>query len=180
MEDLHLAMKLNPIQAAIYTLVVYYIQRQQTVRMVFEDLRPEWLEFEEALSRGAHDDAVMSIAIRMKQNITSPLGRWGTHQEWRYQFRGKGCLLTHYHTREPIQWEIPNIYRFDRRWLTDHMYWLFGQSNGYNAAALFKSRISSINGDLGGFVDIVLSELIHMGKLSRDDVEHQFQYALLK
>lgn len=173
-------MTLNSIQAAVYTLVVYYTHRQEQVRQIFEDLRPEWLEFEAAVSCGEQDETVMEIAMRMKQNITPPLGRWGTNREWHYQFRGKGCLLTHHHTREPIQWEMPHIYRFDRRWLTDHMYWLFNQARGYNAAALFKARIASINGDLGGFVDLVLDELIHMGKLTRNEAEHQFQYCLVE
>ena len=57
-------MELNAIQAAIYTHVVYYTHRQQTVRQVFEDLRPEWLEFEEAVWHGDDDDIVMEIAAR--------------------------------------------------------------------------------------------------------------------
>ncbi len=172
-------MELNRIQAAIYTHVVYYTHRQQTVRQVFEDLRPEWLEFEEAIWHGDDDEIVMEIAARMKANITSPIGRWGANQEWRYQFRGKGCILTHQISHEPVQWEIPHINRFDRRWLVDHMYWFVGKAKGYNAAALIKSRVTGLNGDLGALVDLVLAELVHIGKISQDDSEHQFQYTLL-
>jgi hypothetical protein len=99
------------------------------------DKTPIYLELYDALSHymGRQSLVVAAVidqgvlpadlvkAIGGWREKTEQVGEWGA--EWRFCFHGKGCLLTHRHTSEPIDWNGPDPNRVDPFFFIAHLEW---------------------------------------------------------
>jgi len=101
---------MNEEQAEVYRLVVQFVQRQELVYQLLRQLRPRFVP-----KPGEHPPRLTRKAATATQR-----GRWG---EWRYRIHGGGCELVHDTTGEPIQWDSPDVRRFDPNWFVDWVRW---------------------------------------------------------
>jgi hypothetical protein len=58
---------------------------------------------------------------------TPQSGMWGN--EWEFMFHGGGCLITHIHTGEPIDWNGPNPEGLDTLSFIPHLEWRLAQGH---------------------------------------------------
>jgi len=98
---------MNPRQAAVYSLIQLFVQRQTLVRDVIRKFRPKLL------------DPTQPWPSREYIQATSQ-GYWGPDNEWTYYLHGSGCRLIHTTTHERVEWNAPDLLCFDPWWL---FYW---------------------------------------------------------
>lgn len=113
---------LDALQAAVYRLVQRYVQRQRLPFEVIQKYRPRWVD---------------STQRRPSKEYASATGwgHWGQDNEWEYVLHGIGCRLTHTITGECIDWDAPNLYRFDPNWFVGQWLAWFLQKNAEDEAA---------------------------------------------
>src|SRR5260221_9955628 len=143
------------LQSAMLGLVQQYVNRQQIVSEVIHQLRPdlvmlsehvlseqtvwtqEWQEWLERFEQ--QQKLVASIPQR---------GYWGPNQEWLYFFHGGGCKLVHVLTGEPINWNLPDLDRFDKFWFLEYLNWLLSQDTLNDFASAIKVAYDNSSGAL--------------------------------
>src|SRR5258708_35574400 len=109
------------LQAAVYRLVVRFVQRQQLPLEVILKYRPHLV------------DSTKRRPTKEYASATQ-IGHWGQDNEWDYFLHGVGCRLTHTITGEVIDWDASNVYLFDRYSLGWWRTW-FLQHNSQDEAA---------------------------------------------
>jgi len=96
----------------LYEAIAHYIGRQQlVVRTVIE--------------RGVNPAELRGVGAW--HDKTEQIGDWGA--DWRFFFHGGGCRLTHRITKEPIDWDGPDPYRFDPFFFIHHLEWRCAQGH---------------------------------------------------
>ena len=113
LNSIYITMNQESVQAAVLTLLQRYVARQQLAADAMQHLRPDlWFQ--------AHQKewtAALLVELKALQTQVAGIpqkGYWGEHDEWEYFFHGGGCRLVHTSTGEPIDWDAPNIRRFDK------------------------------------------------------------------
>jgi hypothetical protein len=112
--------QLDPTQAKLFTLVERFVQRQHLVVEAIKEIRPDLLS--EHIG-GETKPRPPKEYIRATQ-----AGDWGKNKEWDYFIHGGGCRLIHKVTKEPIEWNAPDINKFDPYWFCNWVQWLLSQS----------------------------------------------------
>lgn len=108
---------MNDEQSKVYSLVRDFVRRQELAHAVLRQYRPHLVPAPgEKPQRPSKEEAT-----------ATQRGRWG---EWHYRIHGGGCSLVHEATREPIQWDSPDLRRFDPHWLIDWLTWRAGTTSG--------------------------------------------------
>jgi hypothetical protein len=167
-------MNLTETQSAVIALIKRFVERHQLVRAAIGDLRPHFL-----LDRGSTVEAVLEWA-QMDAKCSHEIlqgGYWGTDNEWEYFVHGGGCRLTHTVTRELIDWDAPNIHRFDKFWLVDYLQWLLQQQSNDNWLQILKTQFTEqstslprgIHSELREFIFPILEELSQAGVLAEPE-----------
>lgn len=78
-----------------------------------------------AESENAEAQKFFQIAQRVSERNLSQDGIWrdSEQNEWRYFLHGGGCRLTNIKTREPIDWDCPDVNSYDRWKFMFHLQW---------------------------------------------------------
>jgi hypothetical protein len=87
--------------SSVYFFIERFVQRQQLCLEVIQEYRPHFL------------DPTKHRPTKEYASATQ-LGDWGPNREWKYFLHGGGCRLTHTITGEMIDWDAPDLYRFDQ------------------------------------------------------------------
>lgn len=97
-------------QTEVYRLVAEFVTRQELAYQVLRRFRPNLVP----------EPGERPPRLTREQATATQCGRWG---EWRYGIHGSGCEMVHEATGEPIQWNSPDVRRFDPHWLIDWVTW---------------------------------------------------------
>jgi hypothetical protein len=117
--------RLTDDQAAVYTLIKKFIELQKLAFDAIVELRPD-----RAVTWGMIPVASLPIDFKWPDKSSIVFrGDWGKAKEWHYFLHGGGCRLIHKVTAEPIEWDAPNIQRFDRYWFANWVKWTLDQQN---------------------------------------------------
>jgi hypothetical protein len=168
---------LTETQSAVFALVRRFVERQQLVFDALMDLRPHFVIYADHRTKLTDKEGQEVSRLRLKYYRSSPSGYWGTDNEWEYYVHGGGCRLTHTVTKEPLDWDAPNIYRFDKFWLVSYLEWLFQQQTDDEWVHILKMQFAErsvslqkgIFSKLHEFIFPILEELQQLGVLSEPD-----------
>jgi len=58
----------------------------------------------------------------------SGIWRDSENNEWRYFLHGSGCRLTNVNTGEPIDWDCPDVNKYDKWKFMFHLMWQLSSS----------------------------------------------------
>ncbi len=154
---------LNPIQQAIYNLIQRFVGRQKIVLEAMLDYY-----YEPDMWR---DGAPRAWSIIHKQyGLKSPLGIWEKDGEkWEYFLHGAGCRLTNLQTHEYLNWDAPNLQRFDRSWFLDWMHWYINDPDHVKGGEDVFNNFPPDREDLRKFVYEILSQIEQAGLIMRSD-----------
>ncbi len=115
---------MDALQAAIYRLIELYVQRQRLPFEVIRRFRPHLIDSSQPRSRS-------------KEYLSATqIGHWGEGGEWRYFLHGGGCRLTHTVTGEVIDWDAPDLNRFDPYWFVGWLTWFLKENAGDEGASI--------------------------------------------
>lgn len=154
MEGGRLAM--NSIQLAVHSLVSSFVQRQKLVLAALSEIRPDLLDMV-----GEKRVRPTKEYIKLTQS-----GYWGEDKEWRYFIHGRGCRLIHTVTKEPIEWDAPDVQRFDPYWFVNWVDWLLTQEDKSEHIRIIKTQCKDQhNEDVKTLVFNVLDQLQQAGVL---------------
>ena len=143
---------MTPELFALLRLVARFVQRQALPREVLLEMRPDLLGLtEERASR----DVVRS----------SSHGRWGAEGEWSYRIHGHGCRMEHATTGERIEWDGPDLMRFDPYWFQHWLEWVFASGHGGADAARIAPRLQGVPDERHAQLRGLLDELVQAGVL---------------
>jgi hypothetical protein len=146
-------MEMNIVQRAIYSLVKRFVERQQLVFDIIKELRPY------LVNTGTRRPDRVSL-----RKTTS--GYWGIDHEWEYFMHGGGCKLTHTVTHEVIEWDAPDLQRFDPYWFTNWVSWFLGQYPQDSLAQVINSHTSNDPDSLRNFLFDLLGQLKELRQLN--------------
>jgi hypothetical protein len=124
-------MNQESVQVAVLALIRRYVARQQTAADAMQQLRPD-LWFQTYQKEWTAAILVKLKALQAQVAGIPQKGYWGEHDEWEYFFHGGGCRLVHTSTGEPIDWDAPNIRRFDKFWFLNYMQWILAHDPIYS------------------------------------------------
>lgn len=96
-------MVLSAQDTVLLTLLRRFVARQRLVMELIQSVRPHLLSREDSTTARPAKE-VMSATAR---------GDWGPLGEWCFHMHGSGCKMVHRLTGEPLDWQAPNIRRFD-------------------------------------------------------------------
>jgi|GEM_PF-4123426 len=103
-------------------LIQRYVERQQLVYDIIQKLHPDFLLCHKL--KTATDAETHQILDMVKSYKDVPQsGFWGVNNEWQYFFHGGGCRLVHTVTKEPIDWDPPDITIFDLHKFKPYVVW---------------------------------------------------------
>jgi hypothetical protein len=117
------------VENKIQTLIVEYVSRQKLVYECMMELRPDLIVIpDKTMSR----DKKVEI-IKKQQNIPRIpyIGTWQRYGTWGYHIHGCGCLLVNIITREPVEWDAPDINSFDELWFFNWYKWVIRINEQY-------------------------------------------------
>jgi hypothetical protein len=135
---------MDDIQNAIYRLAQRFVERQQIVRDAIQELQPYFL----ASPQDMGGEAYFRLAA-----FTGHIASTGVWREWDYFTHGMGCRLTHRETGERIEWDAPDLQRFENYWFVNWLIWLMqAHREDEDAAVLLKYAQGSTEEWLRKFV----------------------------
>ena len=150
---------LDTLPDAIYGLIHRFVQRQQLSLEVIREFRPYLV------------DSTKRRPTKEYAPATN-WGYWGQKNEWEYFLHGGGCRLTHTITGEIVDWDAPDLYRFDPYWFAGWLAWCLSQTGSFlqpeeaKAVLIASALINEQNEDVfRKKVFDVLEELHQQGKL---------------
>jgi len=146
---------MNSIQLAVHSLVSSFVQRQKLVLAALSEIRPDLLDMV-----GEKRVRPTKEYIKLTQS-----GYWGEDKEWRYFIHGRGCRLIHTVTKEPIEWDAPDVQRFDPYWFVNWVNWLLTQGDENKIIPIIKSRIEEQTDGLRNLIFDLLEQLQQLGAL---------------
>ncbi len=122
LSSLGITMNQESVQVAVLALLRRYVARQQLAADAMQQLRPD-LWFQTHQEEWTAPILVKLTALQAQVAGIPQKGYWGEHDEWEYFFHGGGCRLVHTATGEPIDWDAPNLRRFDKFWFLNYLQW---------------------------------------------------------
>jgi hypothetical protein len=109
-------MDVTIVETAVLRLLDLFLERQRVVFDLLLEIRPDFFT-----NAPRPTKAYISATQR---------GAWGPHSEWFYYIHGGGCRIVHVHTGELIEWDSPDLNRFDPNWFTQWVEWWFRREEG--------------------------------------------------
>jgi hypothetical protein len=146
-------------QQAMCRLIERFVDRQALAAQTMQALRPDKIL--------KASPAVPIEEIYRAHEKYSGTPTIGVIEEWHYAFHGLGCRLIHRETKEPIEWDAPDLQRFDRYWFENWVTWLLSQSNSDKDVAIIKS--SMVKMQLREFIDRTFQNLEAKGDITREE-----------
>jgi hypothetical protein len=167
-------MELDDVHKAVYSLIKRYVDRQQLVRNAIHDLRPDLLIVVDGNTR------LEELVQMTERHSGAPQsGQWGQLQEWSYFIHGRGCRLIHTTTREPIEWDAPDIRRFDRFWFMNYVTWLSSQIAKEEDIVRLTSWLDRSDGKPQDLVFGLVQHLWEIGMLTAYDPLNRNKFTLV-
>lgn len=166
-------MTIKPHQKAVHTLSKEFVERQQIVKSALMELRPDFfVQPGQVYQRPTKE--------QLKGKFT---GKWGVNQEWEYKVHGRGCRLIHIDTLEPIEWDSPEVNRFDPSWFIQWLEWAITclpsqPPKRQEDLKVLQKFCSTTNTPLDKVVNNALNSMVSQGIL-KDDKQRTNRYTLL-
>jgi hypothetical protein len=151
-----MAMEMDAIQTAIYTLLEKFVERQ---KIPYEVIKKYRAFFVDPSQRRSHDKEYWR---------STALGFWGDANEWKYFLHGAGCHVTHIETGEVIGWDAATLTRFDPYWLADWIHWYAAYHPDDPLSLVVAPLIANDHSDTAKNLFPILDQLHQLGKLSYD------------
>ncbi|WP_017326303.1 hypothetical protein [Synechococcus sp. PCC 7336] len=149
-------MALNLIQSEIYFLLKRFVDRQRIAFDLLKTVRPDLISMSEG-----------KISRPSKEYIKSTsLGDWGDNKEWTYLIHGRGCRLIHKETDERIEWNAPDLNRFDPYWFTNWVQWALSSKSKFVEIPTIRLRLEQNNENLTNLIFKTLDELKKSGEIN--------------
>jgi uncharacterized protein DUF6896 len=146
---------MNLTQSSVLSVLTLFVKRQELVSDALSAIRPDlmagWAE---------KRDRPTKEYIKNTQN-----GFWGKDKKWKYFIHGRGCRLVHTVTNEPIEWDAPELRRFDPYWFANWVEWLLAQETESEQIRIIKAQLIDQQEDLRTFLFNVLDKLQQAGAL---------------
>ena len=143
---------MNGIQSAVHSLASSFVQRQNFALAALREIRPDLLD----------ENRIRPTKEYIKSTQS---GYWGEDKEWRYFIHGRGCRLIHRVTGEPIEWDAPEVQRFDPYWFVNWLDWLLAQEDRSEAIRIIETQCKEHSEDVKTLVFNVLDQLQQAGVL---------------
>ena len=129
------------VKAELREALAYFIERQKLVAQAMTELGLNlnevgefgpiaWASNPESDKLGSEDkikqeiaktndpyiQKMLELALRATERELPQEGVWrdGENNEWRYFLHGSGCRLTNIKTGEPIDWDCPDVNKYDK------------------------------------------------------------------
>jgi len=143
----------NGIQSAVHSLASSFVQRQNFALAALSEIRPDLLD----------ENRIRPTKEYIKSTQS---GYWGEDKEWRYFIHGRGCRLIHRVTGEPIEWDGPEVQRFDPYWFLNWVVWLLTQEDKSEPIRTIKALCENLHDeDVKTLIFSVLDQLQQAGVL---------------
>jgi hypothetical protein len=83
-----------------------------------------------AKANDAQIQKMLQLALRASERALPQSGIWQDREnnEWRYFLHGSGCRLTNVKTGEPIDWDCPDVNKYDKWKFMFHLMWQLSSS----------------------------------------------------
>ena len=83
-----------------------------------------------AKTNDPHIQKMLQLALRATGRELPQGGVWhdGENNEWRYFLHGSGCRLTNVKTGEPIDWDCPDVHKYNKWKFMFHLIWQLSSS----------------------------------------------------
>src|SRR5258706_3147711 len=144
---------MDALQAAVFHLIERFVQRQQIPFEVIQKFR-------------AHLVDSTKLRSTSKEYISATgRGYWGQANEWQYSLHGGGCRLTHTITGEVIDWDAPDLNRFDPYWFVGWLQWYLSQNTNDQDARIILMAINAQDGQFRNRIFDILEQIHQVGKL---------------
>lgn len=172
----YITMNQESFQIAVWTLLRRYVARQQLAADAMQQLRPDlWFQ--------AHQrEWTVALLVELKTMQTQVAGIpqkgfWGEHDEWESFFHGGGCRLVHTLTGEPIDWDAPNLRRFDKFWFLNYLQWVLVHEPANSVHPTIQAEMDQDLNSMREFTFSLLDQLQTLGFLAD---EQDNKYVLLQ
>lgn len=107
------------------SIISYYVQRQSIVMLAMLELNPLSLTLGGDSCGGINLKPYVALYSQKEYTIGDKTilykGVW--KNEWDYKVHGIGCRLTHKSTKEPLEWDAPDLKAFRLDWFWRHLLW---------------------------------------------------------
>ena len=177
------------VKRELYQAIAYFIERQQLVAQAMLDLGLDvelvgtygglaWISledypndfngFEELLEEEnlpQEERRLINALKHNSENHVSRKGLWGANGEWEYSLHGIGCCLTNRYTREPIDWDCPNVMAFQTYFFGFHLEW---QLRSPIRSDMLKHTRSWIRKRGRKSIETLIDEMIDEGLIEQD------------
>ncbi|MBI4761338.1 MAG: DUF6896 domain-containing protein [Chloroflexota bacterium] len=138
------------VKAELREALAYFIERQKLVAQAMTELGLDlnevgefgpiaWASNPESDKLSAQDkikqeiakandprtQKMLQLALRASERALPQSGFWrdSENNEWRYFLHGSGCRLTNIKTGEPIDWDCPDVNRYEKWKFMFHLLW---------------------------------------------------------
>lgn len=93
----------------------------QSENIASQDVIPEQIE----KSNDPYEQKMIQLAIQASERKLQQSGIWidSEKNDWKYFLHGSGCLLVNLKTGEPIDWNCPDVNRYDIWKFMSHLMW---------------------------------------------------------
>jgi hypothetical protein len=175
---------MNPYLIALLRLVTRFVSRQSLPREVLVEKRPDLLVLATALSQterlvpvsgqsgqgaaipSSADSTTSTSQPRASSVSGSSHGRWGPNGEWSFFIHGLGCVIRNRVTGEPIEWDGPNLSRFDQYWFHNWLEWAIAHDPDREDTSIVAAHLRGNHGERERLVFGLLDELARAGALN--------------
>jgi hypothetical protein len=151
-----------------------YVNRQHLVLQAVQELRPHRLRLAILLQDPSAPTSEIARLAETPESTTER-GYWGSNNQWRYAFHGRGCRITHTASGETIDWDMPDVLTFDVYFFTRWLRW--AASNRHDAALLAEAL--PLEQPEQATLEAILGELTNRGILRPVSGSAGTKYTLL-
>ena len=148
-------MALNPVQSGIYCLIKEFVKRQRIAFNLLSKVRPDLISMSEGKKSRPSKEYIQSTQF----------GQWGGNKQWTYLIHGRGCRMIHKITGERIEWNAPDLNRFDPYWFANWVDWALSHEDEFEGLSAIKSYIEENDVEVISLVFEVLDRLQVMKKI---------------
>jgi hypothetical protein len=154
----------NQIQNAVFSTVLGFVKRQEIALKALSELRPVILRI-----AGKRDFTDTQDGVTQEKADVPSIGYWGEKSEWEYFIHGLGIKLIHTTTREPIEWDGPDVNTFDQYWFLEHLEWLLEQGTDNEDILPIKDHLTKSDVAFEDVIFELLSQLASKGFLIKSE-----------
>ena len=147
-------MGLTIVETAVLRLLDQFLERQRLIFDLLHEIRPDFCGDAPRPTK-----AYISATQR---------GAWGPNKEWSYYIHGGGCRIEHEQSAELIEWDSPDLNRFDPNWFLQWAEWWLRRGEGdEETRQVMIAALESASGDLARLITLNVGGLEREGLLTR-------------